>query len=465
VVETGQTPAARSIGIPLGVAQITARLERLPYSSWHVRARVIVGVATFFDAFDALAIAYVLPALIGPWHLTPQRIGLLISVGYVGQLVGAIGFGWLAERIGRLRTTVLTIATYAALSFLCALSWDYTSLFVFRTLQGLGLGGEVPVAAAYINEWAKAKGRGRFVLLYELIFPVGLVAAALLGFWIVPTFGWRYMFLIGALPAVLALVLRWLLPESPRWLAAKGRLEEADRILSQVESIVSRGGKVALPPVQAMPAVAAAEARTCWGDLFRGIYLSRTLAVWVIWFASYFTTYGMTTWLPTLYRTIFKFPLPQALKYSLLINVAGLAGTAACALLIDWTGRRTWFAMAFAGGGLSLGGLWYVGASDPRTVLLYASVSFFFISSISLAVYLYTPEIYPTRMRALGSSVASAWLRVASAIGPSVVGFTVGSYGLANVFLVFGLIALVGGVIAGLFGTETKGRVLEEVSP
>lgn len=132
--------------------QITARVERLPLSRWHLQARVLVGAATFFDGVDALAIAYVLPVLADTWHLSPQRIGFLISAGYVGQLAGAVVSGWMAERIGRLATMIYTVTVYSVLSLLCVVSWDYWSLLAFRTIQGLGLGGEVPVAAAYVNE-------------------------------------------------------------------------------------------------------------------------------------------------------------------------------------------------------------------------------------------------------------------------------------------------------------------------
>jgi putative MFS transporter len=185
------------------VDQIVARLERLPTSWWQVKTRIIVGVATFFDAFDALAIASVLPVIVPLWKLTPPQIGFMISAGFFGQLIGALLFGWFAERYGRMPAMVWSIALFATMSLVSALAWDYNSLVVFRTIQGIGLGGEVPVAAAYISELAKAHGRGRFVLLYEIVFPIGLVAASLLGLWLVPRYGWQTMFILGALPAIL----------------------------------------------------------------------------------------------------------------------------------------------------------------------------------------------------------------------------------------------------------------------
>jgi putative MFS transporter len=160
---------------------ISARIERLPTSPWHVRARVLVGTATFFDAFDALAVAQALPILVGVWHLHTAQVGLLISIGYVGQLLGALTFGWLAERHGRLPAMATAIAIYSVMSALCGLAPNFQTLLIFRALQGFGLGGEVPIAAAYIAEIARAKGRGRFFLLYENIFSVGVVVTGAIG--------------------------------------------------------------------------------------------------------------------------------------------------------------------------------------------------------------------------------------------------------------------------------------------
>src|SRR5258706_2143323 len=195
------------------VDNVVARIERLPTSWWHVRTRIIVGVATFFDAFDALAIATVLPVLVPMWKLSQPQIGILISAGFIGQLAGALLFGWIAERFGRMPAMIWSIATFAVMSLVCAFAWDYNSLVAFRVLQGIGLGGEVPVAAVYISELTRAQNRGRFVLLYELVFPIGLVAVSLTSLWVVPHLGWQWMFYIGALPAILALFLRMLLPE------------------------------------------------------------------------------------------------------------------------------------------------------------------------------------------------------------------------------------------------------------
>lgn len=449
--------------VEISASSVIARLERIPITSWHVRARVIVGTATFFDAFDVLTISVALPVLVGVWHLTPGAVGALISTGFAGQLVGALLFGWIAERSGRLRAMVASVALLGATSLACAAAWNYTALFVFRTIQGIGIGGEVPVAAAYINELSTAHRRGRFFLLYEMIFGIGLTAAALVGYWVVPRFGWRSMFVIGTLPAILALVLRRLLPESPRWLVNRGRVSDAERVVQRLERYATERG-AELAPVEPRLGIAERTA-TRWSELFSDRYRRRTIIVWAIWFCCYFATYGITTWLPTLYRTVFRLDVATALRYGLMTNLAGLVGDLLVAFAIDRVGRRAWFGLAFVLGALPLAALWWLRAPTARIVVLCASLSYVFVASNSLVCYLYTPEIYPTRMRALGSSVATAWLRIGSAIGPIAVGYLLVRANLGAVFLMFALVSLVGAAVAGPFAIETRERVLEEVSP
>jgi putative MFS transporter len=450
------------IAAPSAVDDIVARVERLPTSWWQIKTRMIVGTATFFDAFDPLAIASVLPVVAPLWKLTQPQTGLLISAGFLGQLVGALLFGWLAERHGRMPAMVWSIALFSVMSLVCALAFDYGSLLIFRTIQGIGLGGEVPVAAVFISELAKAKGRGRFVLLYELVFPIELVAASLAGLWVVPRLGWQYMFVIGALPGLLALVLRRLLPESPRWLAVRGRYAEAEAAMKLIESATQKATGQPLPTPK--PVVSTLKKPASLADLFGPLYLRRTLVVWVIWFCAYSVNYGLAIWLPTVYRTIFKLPLEQSLSYGLITQAVGLLGTLICALVIDHVGRRLWFACSFAAAALALAALAMYPTPTAEQVLAFMTIAYFFISSVNIGVYLYTPELYPTRVRAVAVGAATAWLRFASMIGPTVVGTMIAS-GLPAVFLTFATVAGLAAAITALFAVETKGRVLEEASP
>ena len=443
--------------------EIAARVDRLPVSRWHVKARIIIGVATFFDAFDALAIASVLPVLVPMWKLTPPQIGLLISAGFLGQLLGAVFFGWIAERYGRMTGMAWSILIFAIMSLVCAGAWSYDSLLIFRLIQGFGLGGEVPIAATYISELAKPSVRGRFVMLYELIFPVGIVAASVAGVWVVPHLGWQFMFVIGAAPAVLVLFLRRALPESPRWLAGRGRLGAAEAAIGRIERETQKatGGK-ALPPVQ--PGRKLESRRASLSDLFGSLYLRRTLVVWVIWFASYLVNYGLSIWMPTVYRTVFKLPLGVSLQYGMITTAFGLVGAAIAAFLIDSIGRKPLFAVSFVGSAAALLVLAMIAHPTAQQALICITIAYFFVSAINLGVYLYTPELYPTRVRALGVGAATAWLRLASMIGPTAVGYMIAS-GLQSVFISFGLVSCAAALVTALFAIETKQQVLEEVSP
>lgn len=442
---------------------IAARLERLPYSRWHITVTIVLGVAIFFDSFDSLALAYVLPVLVPAWKIPPEKIGALISIANFGQAIGAFLFGLIAERIGRVTAARITIALFAIMSLACAFAHNYQQLFWFRFVEGIGLGGEIPVASTYISEILRAEGRGGRFLSYQMIFPIGLLGAGLAGAAVVPRLGWQWMFIMGAVPALVALVLRRFCPESPRWLASKGRLDEADEVLSNIERRVSRGRAQPLPPTPHIKVQPVAQ-ETRWQELFQGRYLSRTLFVWVLWISSYIISYGLQGWIPTLYREVYHLTLQQSLNYAIAAPAGSVLGSLICALMIDRTGRRYWFIGAFFLVAAGLLELWAVGAGSAFGMLLGYGFCSMWLGSINMSIFLYTAEIYPTRMRALGVSWASFWLRVGATVGPLIVGFALPRYGISGVFLVFSIFALTG-CAAAIFMTETGRRVLEEVSP
>ena len=205
---------------PLFVAEdaaagLIARMEQLSTSRWFVRTRVVMGSATFFDAFNALSIAFVLPILVPLWHISSPEIGFLIGASYLGQIIGALVFSWGAERYGRVPCAAAATAIFAAMSSACAGAWSFNVLLICRFIQGIGVGGEMPVAAVYISELSKAHGRGRFFLLYEMIFPVGLMVTGQVGALLVPLMGWQIMFLIGGVPGLVIAFLLLRLPEVP----------------------------------------------------------------------------------------------------------------------------------------------------------------------------------------------------------------------------------------------------------
>jgi putative MFS transporter len=448
----------------LGHARLVARLERLPVTPRLMLLRVIVGIATFFDAYTVLAIAFAMPQLVSEWKLAPAEVGMIISAGYIGQLFGAVLFGSLAEKFGRLKILFVTIVLFVSMDVACLFAWSGASMMLFRFLQGVGTGGEVPVASAYINEFIGAEKRGRFFLLYEVIFPIGLMFAGMAGFFLVPLYGWKAMFVVGLIPSVLTIPLRWLMPESPRWLASKGRLAEADAVVKVLEDSAIRRGAVLREPVM-RPVDSNAMARSDWRELFSGIYLKRTLMIWGLWVCVYMINNGLVTWLPTLYRQFFHLPLQTSLAYGWITSGVGVVASIICALLIDKVGRKPWYAIAFVVAALPLLALAWLGATSATEVLILVTAAYAVLQTIAFSLYLYSAELYPTRLRAIGTGFGSAWLRAGSSVGPILVGAIVADLGIRYVFASFAAVALIGGLVTLLFAIETKGRVLEELSP
>jgi putative MFS transporter len=449
---------------------LIARLERVPVSRWHLRARIIMGSATFFDAFDALSLAFVLPVLVRLWGITPVQIGWLISVGYLGQFAGALVFGSMAERYGRIRSAAGATALMSVMSLACALAGNFPALLALRLVQGIGVGGEMPVAAVYINELSKAKGRGRFFLLYEMIFPVGLMMTGQIGAFVVPTLGWQVMFLIGGIPGLVIAGMLLRLRESPRWLIGKGRLEEAEAIIREIEAASPQAIATTTATTVTTGAAEISDSRERRGvghqslELLSGLYLRRTLTVWVLWASAYFITNGLNNWMPTLYNRVYGLSLDQALRAGTLTNVAQVAILLGCAFLIDRLGRRRWTVVCFAAGAVLLAALGSFASGSVSAVIALVTLSYGIVGSVNAVLYLYTPEIYPTRMRALGTGAATCWLRLASAAGPVLVGYLVAHSGTAAVFLMFAAAGVIGAV-AGAAMLETRNRRLEEIAP
>jgi putative MFS transporter len=448
-------------------AALTVRLELVPTSGWHIRARVVMGSATFFDAFNALSIAFVLPVLVPLWHIAAPQIGLMIAASYVGQLLGALAFSSAAERYGRIPCAAAATAIFAVMSLACAAAWSFEVLLVCRFIQGIGVGGEMPVAAVYISELSKARGRGRFFMLYEMIFPIGLMVTGQVGAVLVPLLGWKTMFLIGGLPGLLIALLLLRLPESPRWLIGKGRLNEAEAVVAQLEAAARKAGAVV--PTE-LPARTRAErspvplrARSTWSELLSPAYRGRTMIVWVLWASAFLIANSLNNWMPTLYTTVYHLGVAEALRAASMTNVAQVLLLLLCAVVIDRTGRKHWMMGAFGLGAVLLGMLAFGGTQQVSWVIVLATLSYGLIGSINAVVYLYTPEIYPTRMRAIGTGVATSWLRIASAIGPWLIGVMLGTGGVDSVFLLFAGVAVVG-LIASTRMIETRNLRLEDIA-
>ena len=324
---------------------------------------------------------------------------------------------------------------------------------------------------SYINELSQAHGRGRFFILYELIFPLGLLAAAQLGAFLVPRFGWEYMFLVGGIPGLLVAFCIARLPESPRWLIATRRYDKAERVIERLEASTTKRAldchakKTDVEQRVARLAIDQKVSRkVSWRELFSSFYRTRTIVVWLLWATSYFVANGINNWLPSLYKTVYHLPLETSLRMASISNVLSVFGVVACALLIDRVGRRRWAMGCFAVSGILLAALGILGAGTAWSVMLLASSAYAVMATTTVLLYLYTPEIYPTRMRAIGTGFATSWLRAASAAAPAIVGVVLIDRGIATVFILFALVCGAG-LLVSMRMVETTNRTLEEISP
>jgi len=444
--------------------QIAARMERLPLSRWHNKMRLVVGSANFSDAFDALTVAYVLPALIPLWHMAPTQIGALISIGYAGQVIGGLASGWLADKYGRVPLMVGNIVLFSLMSFACIFAQNYTTLFVLRFLQGIGLGGEVPIANTYVSEFAKSKGRGRFVLAQQIMFPIGLTTVGLVGVFVVPILGWQWMFVLGGVPVLLALPMIRMLPESPRWLVSRGRDADADRVLTKIENLVSAQTGAALPPLPTgVPPAVPAVGR--FRDLFAAAFRRRTFSLWVLWFCTYGITYAMTGWLPSIMRTVYHLPVSQSNLYGFILNIVGLLVLLLAIFTIDRIGRKPAFAGGFFLAAIPLLVATFAPNLSAFGLAAMATLAFGAMGMIPGSLGMYTAENYPNHLRAIGNGATSVSQRLSSVISPYLVGLILPSYGVGGVYGMFALFAIVGGITCALFSIETAGKTLEELSP
>jgi putative MFS transporter len=298
-----------------------------------------------------------------------------------------------------------------------------------------------------------------------MIFPVGLMATGQIGAWLVPAWGWRSIFLLGGIPGLLIALLVARLPESPRWLISKGRMEQAEKVIRQIEASTERRistiARSTCPPRLSTTSDAR---RSRWSELLSKFYRGRTLIVAVLWASAYFVANSLNNWMPSLYNTVYHLDLRRSLRAASMTNVAQVAILLVCALCIDRIGRRNWTVAAFIVGGGLLGILGIVAAHSVLSVLILGTLSYGIIGSTNAVLYLYTPEIYPTRMRAIGTGLATSWLRIASAAGPTLVGFMVAAKGINSVFLMFAGVSAVGALAATRM-VETRDRRLEEIAP
>lgn len=437
---------------------ILERLENLPVGSFHYKLLVVTGLGWLFDSMDTGLISFVLPLLAKEWGLSPEQVGWIGSVGLIGMALGAVLAGTIADKFGRKNVFAATVILYSVSTGLCAVAWSYESLLVFRFLVGFGLGGELPVAATLMSEYAPSALRGRFIVLLESFWGVGWLVAALISYLLIPRFGWQVAFIIGALPALYVFLIRLHMPESIRYLLSKGKFEEAQQIILTLEKklgVVSKPFDKAF--VEDATPIFKLNVFTLWKPMFR----VRTIMLWLAWFGIVFSYYGIFMWLPSIVFTQ-GFEVVKTFEYVLIMTLAQLPGYFAAAWLVDVIGRRYTLSLFLLMSGVCA---YFFGNAETATELLMwgAAMSFFNLGAWGV-IYTYTPELYPTAIRALGSGWAAGFGRIGGMIAPMLVGVLLAHGAPMNlIFVMFASVFVVISLIVLSLGIESKRKSLEEI--
>jgi putative MFS transporter len=443
-------------------AELVGRLERLPFSRWHRNFFILAFLGIMFDAADFALFGAALPPIAREFGLGPAQAGGLATIGLVGAFAGALFWGTVSDYIGRRASFLATVSIFALFTGLVAASWNVLALATFRFLSNFGLGGEVPVTLTLASEFSPGRMRGRMTGTMMAAFPVGLVVAAALSLAIVPNLGWRALFVVGVVPAVLLFFVRRYMPESVRYQLSRGEVDQAQRTVEGIERQALGSGKSA--PMQAIaPAGATADTAkrgvTVFA-LFEDGRARRTILLWIVSFCFLWSSNGILFMLPTI-LTQRGFALTQAISFQLVQSLAAVVGYAACGFLIDWYGRRpVLFLYYFIGAFFHL---WFAQATG---LWMYAAIAA--VGWVNPGVFgatgIYVSELHPTYLRA----TAVGWFfgvgRIGSFLAPLIVGVML-QYGLgAYVLHTFALTFLIAAIAVWLVGVETKGLVLEQIA-
>jgi putative MFS transporter len=442
--------------------ELIARLERLPFSRWHRSFFILAFLGIMFDAADFALFGAALPPIAREFGLGPAQSGLLATVGLIGAFLGALFWGTISDYIGRRTSFQATVGIFALFTGLVAASWNVASLAVFRFLSNFGLGGEVPVTSTLASEFSPGRIRGAMAGNIMAAFPVGLIVAALLSLAIIPTLGWRALFIVGVVPAVLLFFVRRYMPESVRYLLSRGRVAEAERTVAEIEQR-ALGRALTAEEIRAVPRVrpeVAVAPGVTVVELFTAVRARRTVLIWIVSFGFLWASNGILFMLPTI-LTQRGIPLTDAIVFQLIQAIGGFFGYSSCSFLIDRYGRRPVLFLYFF-----VGAFFHLAFAMSSGFATY--VTAFLVGWVNPGVYgptsVYVAELHPTHLRA----TAVGWFfgigRIGSFLAPSVVGFML-AYGLGGWTLyTFALSYLIASVALIAVGVETKGRVLEEIT-
>jgi putative MFS transporter len=434
------------------------RLDRLPIARFHWRILGLIGAGALLDAFDVYLAGGVLAATLSEGFSTLESNAMFISVGFLGMLLGAGLAGWVGDRWGRRVSYQTNLAIFGVASLLAVFAPNMQSLIFLRFLMGIGLGAELVVAAGTLCEFIPPAYRGRWISLLGLIINSGLLLATGVGYFVIPNLGWRWMFGIAGIGALAIWVMRKRMPESPRWLEATGRIEEASRTLGEIEAEVQAaqpGKPLAAPATQQV----VNQDHVPLSALFARGTRGRTLVAAWLCIAINISIYGFVAWLPTFFVAQ-GLTVVKSLGFTTLMAVGGPAGALLGFLLSDRLGRRRGI-IAFALLAAVLG----ITYSQMRSEFAITMVGFALVTSlytiVTLGLYGYIPELFTTRLRLRATGFSSMCGRAAAMATPYMVIALHGRFGVTGVLgLVVGILVLLALALLVL-GVETNQESLE----
>jgi putative MFS transporter len=436
-----------------------ARLDRLPISSFHYRIFWLVGAGMFFDGYDLYVAGGVLASTLqSKFSTLPQNLQF-ISLTFVGMTIGALVTGFLGDWFGRRFTYQVNLLIFGLASLAAAFAQDMTQLIVCRFVQGLGLGAEIVVGYSTLTEFVPPRTRGRWLAFMAFLVVAGFPVTSLLSYLIIPSWGWRPMFVIAGIGSLVVWYLRKALPESPRWLESIGRTAEAETLMAEIEKEASATGPLPPPattaPAKPVPAMA----------MLRPPLLQRLLVgSWVL-ITINTLIFGFVIFLPQFFLRQ-GLTIASSLGYTLVLAIGSLVGCAIGAYTADFIGRR-WSIIGASLLTIVSGWIYasFDAASDPAIVL---SVGFVLIVAIyvqtAILFGVYTPELFPTEIRLRANGICNTLGRGATVVSPFIVGALMASYKLPGVIGLMIALLIVQIIVVWAWGVEPRNRGLENVA-
>jgi len=452
------------------MSNISSKIESWPFSNFHRRLLLIGGLGYTFDAMDAAVLAFILPVLRSQWGLTSVQTGVLGSATYIGYFFGALLAGAMGDLIGRRRVMMYALVIYCIASIISATTHTWPAFLTSRIVAGFGTGAESAIIAPYLAEFVARRYRGTFVGSLAGFFSFGFVAAALLGYLIVPAAdnGWRYLLVLTSLPIVMLLWWRRVLPESPRWLESRGRHAEAHAEVDKIErGLIASGYRLDahLAGASDEAALQEAPAKGSFIANFKALWVGKqakvTAMTWTMWLAITFSYYSFFTWIPGLLMQ-HGMSITKSFAYSLAIYIAQIPGYFSAAYLNEKIGRQATIASYMVLGGVSA--LSMTAVQSNQAIMIAGICLSFFMNGTYAGVYAYTSEVFPTAIRTTGVGIASAVGRIGAIVSPILVGYIFPAFGFGGVFGVTTAVLLAGALTVLIMGIKTKGLSLEAIA-